>query len=312
MIALLDDTCNFPKGDDVKFLQKINEVHGQHAHCQPHIGTNEFTIKHYAGDVTYNIEGFCDKNRDLLFNDLIDLAHYTGSALVSTLFPEAKTAADKRRPTTAGFKIKESINQLVDTLSRSTPHYIRCIKPNERKKNEYDTGLSLHQVKYLGLLENVRVRRAGYAYRQFYEKFFFRYRVCSSQTWPNWSGDYFSAAEVILGVLNLEPGGFSKGKTKIFIRAPESVFALEELRERKVYSYANQIQSFFLRFSMSTYYYNLQMSGNQKLQGNKERRRNSLERPFKTDYIGYRENFGLKAIVEAQGKNFLPIDSHFI
>lgn len=149
------------------------------------------------------------------------------------------------------------------------------------------------------------MRRAGYAYRQFYEKFFYRYRVCSNQTWPNWSGDFISASEVILGVLNLEPGGYSKGKTKIFIRAPESVFALEELRERKVYSYANQIQSFFLKFSMSNYYYNLQMSGSQKLQGNKERRRNTLERTFKTDYIGYRENFGLKAVVEANGREKL-------
>ena len=32
----------------------------------------------------------------------------------------------------------------------------------------------MHQVRYLGLLENVRVRRAGFAYRQFYEKFFYR------------------------------------------------------------------------------------------------------------------------------------------
>lgn len=52
---------------------------------------------------------------------------------------------------------------------------------------------------------------------------------------------------------------------------------------------------------MSNYFYNLQVSGNQRLQGHKERRRNSIERPFKTDYIGYRENFGLKAIVEANG-----------
>lgn len=108
---------------------------------------------------------------------MIDLANYTSSALISSLFPEAKTAPDKRRPTTAGFKIKESINQLVDTLSRCTPHYIRCIKPNDRKRNDYDSNLSLHQVKYLGLLENVRVRRAGYAYRQTYEKFFYRYET---------------------------------------------------------------------------------------------------------------------------------------
>ena len=34
-----------------------------------------------------------------------------------------------------------------------------------------------HQIAYLGLLENVRVRRAGFANRQTYERFFHRYKV---------------------------------------------------------------------------------------------------------------------------------------
>lgn len=99
------------------------------------------------------------------------------------LFPEAKdVVSSKKKPTTAGFKIKviyrrhffrslpsrfalirsslsrlqESINALVAALSRCTPHYIRCIKPNEKKAaNDFNNSLVLHQVKYLGLLENV-------------------------------------------------------------------------------------------------------------------------------------------------------------
>lgn len=303
LIALLDDTCNFPKGTDDKFLQKAMESFPDHPHFQGHMVNNQFTIRHYAGDVLYSVDGFCDKNKDLLFNDLIDLAHCTNSAFVQSLFPEAKTAADKRRPTTAGTKIKDSINTLVAALEKCQPHYIRCIKPNDKKQpNNFANALCEHQVKYLGLLENVRVRRAGYAYRQFYDKFFYRYRVCSSETWPNWSGDFVSGSEAILRVLGLQIGQYQKGKTKIFVRAPETVFELEGLRERKVYSYANQIQRFFLRFSLSNYYYNIQMNGNQKLQGHKERRRESIERPFKGDYIGYRENFPLKAIVERNGK----------
>jgi myosin-1 len=56
--------------------------------------------------VEYDVDGFCDKNRDALFNDLIDLAQCTSSEWITSLFPEVRTAADKRRPTTAGFKIK--------------------------------------------------------------------------------------------------------------------------------------------------------------------------------------------------------------
>jgi len=305
ILTLLDDVCNFPKGSDEKFLGKLVESYTGHAHFQAGMGAGEFIIKHYAGDVVYNTDGFCDKNRDLLVNDLIDLAHCTQSWLIQDLFPEAKTVADKRRPTSAGFKIKDSINQLVAALEICAPHYIRCIKPNEKKQgNNFDDKMVHHQVKYLGLLENIRVRRAGYAFRQFYDKFFYRYRVCSSQTWPSYSGKPTdpAVADAILSVMNLEAGAYQKGKTKVFIRAPETLFALEELRERKVYSYANSIQRFFLQFSMNTYFYNLQTSVNQKVQGKKERRRLSLERPFKGDYISYRENFPLKAIIERNGK----------
>lgn len=316
LLAILDDVCNFPKGTDDKFLGKMAEAFSTHAHLAVQQNSGEFTIRHYAGDVIYNMEGFTDKNRDTLFNDLIDLSQCSQSQLVVSLFPEARTSADKRKPTSAGFKIKESINQLVATLEKCTPHYIRCIKPNDNKKSgDYDGTRCLHQVKYLGLLENVRVRRAGYAYRQFYDKFFYRYRVCSSQTWPNWSGDHKSGAEAILAVMNLQPGQYAKGTTKIFIRAPETVFGLEELRERKVFSYANTIQRFFQKFSMAAYTYNLQMSAYGKIKGQKERRRNSLERMYTSDYVGYRENFGLKAIVEKQGREKLAFGdkvNHYI
>ena len=90
------------------------------------------------------------------------------------------------------------------------------------------------------------------------------------KTWPNWNGAYEGAADAILSVIDLKLGeGYQKGATKIFIRAPESVFTLEELRERKVFGYANTIQRFFQTFSLGTYYYNIQMAGNQKLKGQK-------------------------------------------
>jgi len=306
ILVLLDDVCNFPKGTDEKLYQKLMESYSSHEHFSAGMAAGEFIIKHYAGNVSYNVDGFTDRNRDMLYNDLIDLAQCTSSYLLPLLFPETNTAADKRRPTTAGFKLKNSCNELVNALMKCHPHYIRCLKPNEKKKaNDYANDLALHQIKYLGLLENVRVRRAGYAYRQTYDKFFYRYRVCSSQTWPNFGGDFMAGTDAILAVLNLESGGYVKGSTKIFIRAPETIFALEELRERKVFSYANQIQRFFQKFSLSTYYYNLQMSANNKLKNNKERRRNTLERPFKGDYLGYRDNFPLKAIVEVNGKEKL-------
>ena len=67
-------------------------------------------------------------------------------------------------------------NQLVDKLMKCTPHYIRCIKPNETKKaHDWEGDRVKHQVEYLGLKENIRVRRAGFAYRRPFQKFLERY-----------------------------------------------------------------------------------------------------------------------------------------
>jgi myosin-1 len=310
ILTLLDDTCNFPSGTDEKFVEKLRGEHSQHAHFTMGTRANSFVIKHYAGDVEYLGDGMLDKNRDTLYNDLINLAQCTSSSLLPTLFPEAATADDKRRPTTAGFKIKESIQALVTALSQCHPHYIRCIKPNDKKApGMFTSDRVLHQVKYLGLLENVKVRRAGYAYRQAYEKFFYRYAICTDETWPpeKYSGRFKEGVETIIRSLNLQPDSkkppYALGTTKIFIRAPETVFTLEENRERKTFTYANRIQRFFLKYASDYYIYTLKKNANEALRGKKDRRRLSLERQYNADYINYRENFQLKGIVGKDGSS---------
>lgn len=317
ILTLLDDTCNFPQGTDEKFLAKLNEHHSQHKHFQGS-GHNSFVIKHYAGDVGYNVEGMCDKNRDALYNDLINLSQCTSSQLIPNLFPESATADDKRRPTTAGFKLKDSCQQLVDALSKCHPHYIRCIKPNDKKAaNTFTDQRVHHQVKYLGLLENVKVRRAGYAYRQLYDKFFYRYAICTDETWPpeKFQGRFKEGTVAIINSLGVQPTNgksvFECGSNKIFIRAPETIFSLEELRERKTYTYANRIQRFFLKYASEYYIYQLKKNANDAIKGKKDRRRLSLDRQYVGDYIQYRENFQLKGIVGKDVKvHFADVVNH--
>lgn len=81
-----------------------------------------------------------------------------------------------KRPPTAGLLFKNSMQALVQNLLSKEPHYVRCIKPNELKSAAaFDEQRVRHQVSYLGLVENVRVRRAGFAYRQRYDRFLKRY-----------------------------------------------------------------------------------------------------------------------------------------
>lgn len=315
LFRILDDVCTMPMGSDDKFLQQAGETYAAHAHFEARPQEREFVIRHYAGDVTYSIDGFCDKNRDLLFYDHIDMCGASDNALLVSLFPEALNTRDrdKKRPSTAGFKIKQSITELVAELSKCKMHYIRCIKPNDTKSAmSFDSERVMHQVKYLGLLENTRIRRAGYAYRETYEKLFYRFRVCCNETWPKWSGGFDSGAEAIVrSVIDSTGGGsgekgapYAKGKTKLFIRKPETIFALEELRERTVQIYANRLQRFFLQFTLQNYYYTLHKAANDAIAGKKERRPYSLRlesAALKGDYLNYRDNFALKAVLQPYG-----------
>uniref|UniRef100_A0A8C3XGG6 Myosin IF n=1 Tax=Cyanoderma ruficeps TaxID=181631 RepID=A0A8C3XGG6_9PASS len=157
IMSVLDDVCATMhatgEGADQTLLQKLQAAVGTHEHFNS--WNSGFVIHHYAGKVSYDVNGFCERNRDVLFTDLIELMQSSEYGFIRMLFPEKLDSDKKGRPTTAGSKIKKQANDLVNTLMKCTPHYIRCIKPNETKKVK-------HQVEYLGLKENIRVRRAGF------------------------------------------------------------------------------------------------------------------------------------------------------
>jgi myosin-1 len=109
MFLLLDDICYTIHAQagvetDRKFREKCVGLYQQHAHFRPFNGA--FQIKHYAGDVTYNVDGMSDKNKDTLFSDLIETMQTSANPFLVSLFPEDVKTPQKKRPTTAGFKIK--------------------------------------------------------------------------------------------------------------------------------------------------------------------------------------------------------------
>jgi len=78
-------------------------------------------------------------------------------------------------------------------------------------------------VEYLGLKENIRVRRAGFAYRRPFSKFLHRYAILTKETWPRWPGDEKQGIEWILGRFHINQSQYQLGRTKLFIKAPETV-----------------------------------------------------------------------------------------
>uniref|UniRef100_A0A6I8S5Z3 Myosin IF n=1 Tax=Xenopus tropicalis TaxID=8364 RepID=A0A6I8S5Z3_XENTR len=289
IMSVLDDVCATMHatggGADQTLLQKLQAAVGTHEHFSNwNLG---FVIHHYAGKVSYYVEGFCERNRDVLFIDLIELMQSSEYQFIQSLFPERLDSDKKSRPTTAGSKIKKQANDLVNTLMKCTPHYIRCIKPNETKKpKDWEESRVKHQVEYLGLKENIRVRRAGFAYRRVFNKFLQRYAILTQETWPRWRGDERQGVQHLLRSVNMDSDQYQMGKSKVFVKNPESLFLLEEMRERKFDTFARTIQKAWRRYIARRKYEQMREEASNILYGYKERRRNSINRNFVGDYLG--------------------------
>ncbi|RVE55153.1 hypothetical protein evm_000051 [Chilo suppressalis] len=254
IIAILDDECLRP-GDatDASFLEKLTQGLDGHPHFKSHrkadsrtqkiMGRDEFCLIHYAGEVTYNVSTFLEKNNDLLFRDIQSLMATSGNAVVQDCFKDYNLRS-KKRPETAITQFKNSLNELIKILSSKEPSYIRCIKPNDNKAPmQFDDKLVSHQVKYLGLMENLRVRRAGFAYRRTYETFLERYKCLSAETWPNYRGPARDGVQKLVETLNYEREDYRMGNTKIFIRFPKTLFETEDAYQIKKNDIATIIQS---------------------------------------------------------------------
>lgn len=160
------------------------------------------------------------------------MLHKSNNKMISAMWPDGAQDITKttKRPQTAGTIFKNSMIALVKTLASKEPYYVRCIKPNDVKSPQLlDRERVEHQVAYLGLLENVRVRRAGFAHRTPYEKFVQRYKMLSSKTWPNPARNNMKdATSAILHDMRLIDDVVF-GNTKIFIRSPNTLFQLEKV-----------------------------------------------------------------------------------
>uniref|UniRef100_A0A3Q3MRQ2 Osteoclast-stimulating factor 1 n=1 Tax=Mastacembelus armatus TaxID=205130 RepID=A0A3Q3MRQ2_9TELE len=289
IMSILDDVCATMhakgEGADQTLLQKLQGQIGSHEHFSS--WNRGFVVHHYAGKVSYDVSGFCERNRDVLFSDIIELMQSSEFPFIRALFPENLEAEKRGRPTTASSKIKKQANSLVQTLMKCTPHYIRCIKPNETKRSrDWEENRVKHQVEYLGLRENIRVRRAGYAYRRVFNKFLQRYAILTKETWPQWRGDQRQGVLHLLNSVNMDKDQFQLGKSKVFIKAPESLFLLEEMRERKYNGFARVIQKAWRKHIAVRKYVKMREEASDILLNKKERRSNSINRNFVGDYIG--------------------------
>ncbi|KAG6466163.1 hypothetical protein ZIOFF_076051 [Zingiber officinale] len=219
IIALLDEACMLPRSTHETFAQKLYQAFKNHNRfSKPKLSRSDFTICHYAGEVTYQTELFLDKNKDYVVAEHQALLSASKCSFASSLFPPLSDDASKSSKfSSIGSRFKQQLQSLLETLSSTEPHYIRCVKPNNLlKPGIFENQNVLQQLRCGGVMEAIRISCAGYPTRRAFCEFIDRFGILSPEVLDG-SCDELTAAKRLLEKTGLK--AYQIGKSKVFLRA---------------------------------------------------------------------------------------------
>ncbi|ORX48771.1 hypothetical protein DM01DRAFT_1338431 [Hesseltinella vesiculosa] len=261
ILSLLDEESRLPTGSDQGFCDKLFNNFGTPTYKnyfkKPRFSNKSFIVVHYAHDVEYEAEGFMDKNKDTVPDEILTLLQNAKSEFLVDMLATATEAANataqsnresvmgtpkpgplKRaggaaaKKPTLGSIFKLSLISLMDTIGQTNVHYIRCIKPNEAKVAwVFDPNMVLAQLRACGVLETIRISCAGYPTRWTFEEFADRYyALVNSKYWdPHTNPDVKHLCHIILDTYISDKDKYQIGLSKLFFRAGQLAY-LEKLR----------------------------------------------------------------------------------
>uniref|UniRef100_A0A453PQS6 Myosin motor domain-containing protein n=1 Tax=Aegilops tauschii subsp. strangulata TaxID=200361 RepID=A0A453PQS6_AEGTS len=249
IIALLDEACMFPKSTHATFASKMFRNLSSHPRLEKtKFSETDFTISHYAGKVTYQTDSFLEKNRDYIVAEHCNLLSSSRCSLVSGLFsslPEESLRSSYKFSSVAS-RFKQQLQALMETLSSTEPHYVRCVKPNSVNRPQlFENQSVLHQLRCGGVLEAVRISLAGYPTRRTYAEFVDRFGVLVPELMFG-SHDERALTEAVLEKMKLD--NFQLGRNKVFLRAGQ-IAILDVRRAEVLDNAARRIQSCFRTFA---------------------------------------------------------------
>ncbi|XP_066263095.1 unconventional myosin-Va [Euwallacea similis] len=252
ILDLLDEECKMPRGTDGSWTEKLYLKCSKYSHfAKSRFGQSSFIVNHFADKVEYESRGFLEKNRDTVIEEQINVVKASKNRLLQRLFladeqklqlPGTKLkvvsakldpGAKKSHKKSVGSQFRESLNALMTTLNATTPHYVRCIKPNDSKTGfEFNAKRAVQQLRACGVLETIRISAAGFPSRWNYDDFTFRYRALCKFKDINRS-NLLQTSKNILGQYIKNSDMYQFGKTKIFFRAGQVAY-LEKLRYERL------------------------------------------------------------------------------
>ncbi|XP_070766858.1 unconventional myosin-Va isoform X3 [Enoplosus armatus] len=268
ILDLLDEECKMPRGSDDSWAQKLYNTHLKTCSLfeKPRMSNRAFIIQHFADKVEYQCDGFLEKNKDTVNEEQIHVLKASKFDLLVELFQDEEKAtsptghvpgtggrtrlsikpdksrdkSSKEHKKTVGCQFRNSLQMLMETLNATTPHYVRCIKPNDFKMAfSFDPKRAVQQLRACGVLETIRISAAGFPSRWTYQEFFSRYRVLMKQ--KDVLPDKKLTCRNVLEKLVQDQDKYQFGKTKIFFRAGQVAY-LEKLRADKLRAACIRIQ----------------------------------------------------------------------
>merc|ERR1719193_280121 len=261
IMALVDEECWFPRATDKSFVEKLVTSHAAHPKFvkSDFKSTADFSILHYAGQVNYSAAQWLMKNMDPLNENIVQylqasqdpfVCHIWKDAEIVGMAQQAMTDTQFGRVTRKGMfrtvsqLYKEQLSKLMVTLRNTSPNFVRCIIPNhEKKAGKINAPLVLDQLRCNGVLEGIRICRQGFPNRVPFQEFRQRYELLTPNVIPKGFMDGKKACEKMLDYLELEPGLFRIGQSKIFFRA--GILAqLEEDRDVRITDLVVKFQAY--------------------------------------------------------------------
>ncbi|KAL9258484.1 Myosin-9-like protein [Drosera capensis] len=241
VITLLDEACMFPKSTHETFSQKLYQTFTKHKRfIKPKLSRTDFTIAHYAGEVQYQSDQFLDKNKDYVVPEHQDLLSASKCTFVAGLFPPIPEETTKSSKfSSIGSRFKLQLQQLMETLNSTEPHYIRCVKPNNVLKPAIFENVNvMQQLRCGGVLEAIRISCAGYPTRRTFFEFINRFKILAPEVVQ---GSYEEKATCVKILEKMGLKGYQIGITKVFLRAGQMA-ELDARRAEKLSNSAKIIQ----------------------------------------------------------------------
>ena len=253
IFSCLDEDSVMPKATDKSFTEKLHSLWDRKSpKYRPSRLGQGFLLTHYAAEVEYSTEGWLEKNKDPLNDNITRLLGASTDKHVAGLFADCTDSDDDPGATrsrvkkglfrTVAQRHKEQLSSLMAQLHSTHPHFVRCIIPNHKKRpKQLSAPLVLDQLRCNGVLEGIRIARTGFPNRLPFSEFRQRYEVLCRHM-PKGYLEGQAAARIMLEKLDLDKSLFRVGLTKVFFRA--GVLAeLEEQRDALIRDIMSRFQS---------------------------------------------------------------------